>query len=432
MTRTIFTNATLLDGEHAAQLGASVAIEGNRITSVRTDGPALEAQPGDRSIDLAGKTLMPGMVQSHFHTTFSNWAAGAPQLGLDKPPPLMTLIARDNIQTALDYGFTSLVCSSVPYYIDTALCEAMLMGLITGPRMLAGSHEIMVPGCGADGQNRFYYMGLTNQGMIKHACGADEMRRTVRTEIARGAQVVKLAASEGHALGNANDTETASYEEIEAAANAAHGLGKKVRAHAASKRSILDCARAGFDIIDHADRLDDEGIEAVAAAGSTIIPSMLFPSRMLQIVDEAAARGEQFSWGTGFLRSQADYAQAVRSAHEDFENMTKMLPVADAAGINITVGDDFGVATIPHGDYVSEFELYIEHVGIAPLDVLRWATKNGGKLMDESGDLGTIGVGKIADLLVVDGDPSSDIRCLKDKNNIRATVLDGKFVKDEL
>ena len=212
MTRTIFSNATLLDGEHAAQPGASVAIEGSRITHVRTDGPPLEAQPGDRTIDLAGKTLMPGMVQTHFHTTFSNWAAGAPQLGLDKPPPLMTLIARDNIQTALDYGFTSIACSSVPYYIDTALCDAMLMGLITGPRMLAGSHEIMVPGCGADGENRFYYMGLTNQGMIKHACGADEMRRTVRTEIARGAQIVKLAASEGHALGNANDTETASYE----------------------------------------------------------------------------------------------------------------------------------------------------------------------------------------------------------------------------
>jgi len=432
MSRTIFTNANLLDGDSAAQPGASVAIDGNRVVDVRTDGSSIETGPEDTTIDLAGKTLMPGMVQSHFHTTFSGWAANAPQLGLDRPPPLMTLIAQDNIKTALEHGFTSLVCSSAPYYIDTALREAITMGILRGPRILAGSHEIMVPGCGADGENRFYYMGLTNQGMIKHACGADEMRRTVRTEIARGAEIVKLAASEGHALGRAYDTETASYEEIESAANAAHGLGKKVRAHAASRRAILDCARAGFDVIDHADRLDDEGIDAVAASGSTIVPSMLFPARMLEAVRIAAEQGGQFSWNSGLVRSDAEYAEAVRTAHEDYENMTKMLPVANAAGINITVGDDYGVASIPHGDYAAELELYVEHVGIAPLDVLRWATKNGAKLMQEGADLGTIGIGKIADMLVVEGNPAADISCLKNKDLIRAIILDGELIKNTL
>ena len=96
------------------------------------------------------------------------------------------------------------------------------------------------------------------------------------------------------------------------------------------------------------------------------------------------------------------------------------------------MGDDYGVGFIPHGDYGAEFELYVKEIGIAPLDVLRWATKNGAALMGLGDELGTIGEGKLADLLVVDGDPVSDIRCLGEPNNLLVIVKDGKFVKDEL
>ena len=107
-----------------------------------------------------------------------------------------------------------------------------------------------------------------------------------------------------------------------------------------------------------------------------------------------------------------------------------MMPEAHRAGVKLVVGDDFGTPIMPHGDYVSELELYVKQLGIPPLDVIRWATKNGGELVDPGGDLGTLAEGKLADLLVVDGDPVADIGCLRDR--VQAVVQGGRFVVDAL
>ena len=109
-----------------------------------------------------------------------------------------------------------------------------------------------------------------------------------------------------------------------------------------------------------------------------------------------------------------------------------MLPIANEAGVPIAVGDDYGVGFIPHGDYAAELELYVKEIGIAPLDVLRWATVNGAALMGLDDELGTIGEGKLADLLVIDGDPVADITCLRDPARMPAIVRDGVFVRDFL
>ena len=124
MSRTLFTNARLLDGTESSRPAQSIAVEGNRIVAV---GPqeSLTSEPADQIIDVTGKSLMPGMVQAHFHATFSNWGAGAPQIGLERPAPVLTLIAESNVKTALDCGFTSIVGSTGPDYIDCALQEGM-------------------------------------------------------------------------------------------------------------------------------------------------------------------------------------------------------------------------------------------------------------------------------------------------------------------
>ena len=421
----------MLDGTSPARPGTSVAIEGNRITAVGPDA-AIEVAPEDRAIQLDGRTLMPGMVQSHFHSCFSGWGAAAPQLGLERPAPLMTLIARANMETVLAHGFTSVVCSSSAYYIDKQLAQAQILGLFTGPRILPGSHELMIPGVEGDAEAETWYMGLTNHGMVTSVSGVEEIQRTVRREIMRGAEIVKLAVSGGHTLGHAYDQDTPTVAEIEAAAEAAHGLGRRIRAHAASRRSVLECARAGFDVIDHADRLDEECIEAVLQSGSTLVPSMLFTSRLMGLVEQLDAQGEAFSWGKSFIRTDADYAQRTREAREDLDNISRMLPIANKAGVPIAVGDDYGIDFMPHGDYACELELYVKEIGISPLDVLRWATVNGAALMGFGDELGTIAEGKLADLLVIDGDPVADISCLGDTNNLLAIVKDGEFVKDAL
>lgn len=109
-----------------------------------------------------------------------------------------------------------------------------------------------------------------------------------------------------------------------------------------------------------------------------------------------------------------------------------MLPEAHAAGAKMLVGDDFGAAFLPHGDYAKELELYVEGVGIPALDVLGWATRNGAELMGMQDDLGTIEVGKLADLLVVDGDPSQDVKLLQDRANLHVVMKGGQFVVKSL
>jgi imidazolonepropionase-like amidohydrolase len=127
--------------------------------------------------------------------------------------------------------------------------------------------------------------------------------------------------------------------------------------------------------------------------------------------------------------------QQLAPIRREWENLSKMLPEANTAGVCIIPGDDYGVEIIPHrpGIYAEELEVYVNDVGIPALDVIRWATKNGSVLMQQAEDLGTIETGKIADLLIVDGDPSLDITVLKDPvRNLHAIMKDGRFVKDEL
>jgi imidazolonepropionase-like amidohydrolase len=102
------------------------------------------------------------------------------------------------------------------------------------------------------------------------------------------------------------------------------------------------------------------------------------------------------------------------------------------AGVKLVVGDDFGTMLVPHGDYAAELEFDVKTLGIAPLDALRWATAAGAQLMGRADDLGSVEEGKLADLLVVDGDPTTDIGCLGDRARIQAVLKRGEFEKEIL
>ena len=122
--------------------------------------------------------------------------------------------------------------------------------------------------------------------------------------------------------------------------------------------------------------------------------------------------------GSFLALSAEEHQERIDLAWRDYENICSLLPEANQSGMRIVVGDDYGVITIPHGDYADELSLYVKEIGIPALDVIRWATKNGAEVVDRGDELGTIEVGKLADLLVVDGDPVADIGCLKDRGNI--------------
>jgi len=144
-----------------------------------------------------------------------------------------------------------------------------------------------------------------------------------------------------------------------------------------------------------------------------VVPSMLFPARFLE------------SMGGGGLGFTDD-------VHHDIEAMAEILPVANAAGVRLVLGDDFGAIGFPHGPYADELAYYVDEVGIPSTDVLTWATRNGAEVLGRGDELGTVTPGKLADLLVVDGDPVSDIGVLRDADALLAVLLGGRAVTDRL
>jgi imidazolonepropionase-like amidohydrolase len=431
--RIVFTQANLVDGKRPARANCSVVVSGNRIESV---GDAkLETRPGDRVIPLGGRTLMPGMVQGHFHSTFGAFGDGisAPCLGLEAAPGYLAMLAVRNARIALDCGFTGAVGSSNAYVIDVSLKEAILAGVVQGPRFLASGMEHVTTGEASDyANNRYWFMQLGNTGLTKQVDGPEAWRLAVRQECGRGVDVVKISAGPGHGSAPAKDIMYLTREELHAAVDTAHKLGKRVRAHCPSRTAILECAKAGVDIIDHADRMDRECIDAIVKSGAFVAPSMLWSVRFLEIAENWDHAASRLPINEGFPETLEQTLARIRAVREDFDYTCRMLPEAVAAGVKLVVGDDFGTPVMPHGDYASELEIYVKQLGIPAQTVIQWATANGADLMGLGDQAGCVEAGRLADLIVVKGDPLQDITCLKNPANIQAVLKNGAFVKDLL
>ncbi len=151
-------------------------------------------------------------------------------------------------------------------------------------------------------------------------------------------------------------------------------------------------------------------------AGAFLVPSALFLEKLLQ-VEELRVPGTE---------------EMIATTERELENLKTWLPRAQAAGVKLLLGDDYGTAPLPHGDYSEEMEFYVKQFGISSFEVIQWATVNGAALSGTTDELGTLAEGKLADLLVVDGDPSVDIAVLRNPDNLLMIMKDGKPVKDEL
>jgi imidazolonepropionase-like amidohydrolase len=404
MARVVFTNANLLDGDSPAQAGSTVVVEDNRIASV---GQAADTEPGDEVIDLAGRTLMPGMVSCHFHATYHELGAKSAPFGLEEPPALQAVRAVRNLEAALRAGFTSAVSAGAPFAIDPAMRRAIAEGAVTGPRFVPGSRDVSTTGHVND--NAPWYWELGAQGALRICDGPDEFRRGVRAEIREGARIIKMFVTGGHGtVGPAERTEMAPAE-MAAAIEAAHERGARVRGHIANRHAIAMALDCGIDVIDHGDGMDEECIARIVETRTCVAPSQFFPYRLWQSLS-----GGRLGF-TDSIKADLDAASA-------------WLPKANEAGMLLVVGDDYGAVGFPHGIYGQELAFYVDVVGIPPLDVLRWATRHGAELMGRGHELGTIAPGKLADLLVVDGDPSREVGVLADPAKMVAVMKDGRFM----
>jgi len=413
MGRIFFCGVNLIDGVHAPVKEASVVVEGDRITAVGSNGEIPGPTAQDAVYDLNGRSLMPGMIQCHYHVAYDN-VGSMLDLDMKHPPTMLTLIAAKNAELLLRSGFTGAVGAGTLHNIDVTLKRAINQGMIPGPRFMACGRDVVTTGDSVDFHPSWWKLQMEGLGLI--CDGPDEFRKAVRDEIKQGVDIIKLYPTGGHGLFWPADVMTMTLAEMQAASETAHDRGKKIRGHIISKRGILAGLETELDVIDHCDMMDDECIEGLVKQGTFVTPSLYFP---YMVVEEKRRTGKS-NWG------------GADEMERGLENSYRILPRANSAGVKFVIGDDFGTSAMPHGDYARELEAYVKGAGIPALEVIQWATSNGAELMGMKDEIGTIEAGKLADLLVVNGDPSEDITILQNRANLEVVMKGGKFVECQL
>jgi imidazolonepropionase-like amidohydrolase len=411
------SNAKVFDGRSLLPRRTSVRLDGSRIVSV---GDAAPVQ-AETKIDLGGMTLMPGLITCHLHPDFFRFTLAqglaGERPGNEFPPGVMMAIGVRTCRVLLESGFTGYVGAACAHDIDAQLKIAIAEGIIPGPRIRACSHHI---GTTADlNDSPKWWRRFQSPGVDLFADGPEDLRKLVREEIRRGAETIKIFASSGHGF-EGRATRNMMLEEIAAVVDTAHALGVRVRAHVSDKAMILECIELGVDIIDHGDDVDEASIEAMAKAGTFWVPSLIYPKCLLEL-----------GWGDARMQSR-------------YENVRRMLPIAQKAGVPILIGDDYsGVFRevlkddpLDHqvGCYGREFAYYAAIDGLSPVEVLSWGTSNAGRLLADKGEpVGVIEAGAAADLVVIDGDPTVDPQLLARPNEtLKAVICNGRFVIDRL
>ncbi len=377
MTSAVFTGGQIFDGTGAALAGGDIRVEDGRITDIGT------GLTGDVEIDVSGKTILPGLFDCHVHLTTSTIDTVE---RLNTPLSYRFYQAIHNMQTTLDAGVTSVRDASGA---DLGVKRAVDNGLVAGPRMQisiamlsqTGGHGDSHVLCGAE--VRVPYPGAPS-GVVD---GPDEMRKRVRELIREGASVIKVATS-GGVLSPISDPTRGHLRdaELDVLVEEATAAGLHVMAHAQATDGIKAAIRAGIRSIEHGIYLDDEAVQMMLDRGTYLVPTLLAP----RMVVEAADGGSRLS------------DRVLEKVHMVIEAHTDSISRAIDAGVKIAMGTDSGVG--PHGQNLRELGLMVE-AGLTPTQALVATTKTASELLGVETDLGTIEAGKLADLVVVDGDP---------------------------
>jgi imidazolonepropionase-like amidohydrolase len=407
MGATLFTNVSIIDGTGDAPFDGAVLVTGNRIAGVFRDGAPEGAADAD-VVDSGGATLMPGLIDAHAHLSFLN--AGTLEELTALTPERHVLETAKNARLLLDHGFTSMFSgSSARDNIDVAIRDAIAAGDIPGPRLKAATRQMTVTGgFGDTGLADGYAIVLDGPDAFRDAC-----RRAARA----GVDIFKIVPS---APGTGTDPlaeDTAMTDaEVAAVCEVARQRNKMVSAHARSAEAVKTCLRNGVQVIYHATLADAEALDMLEAARDTIFvaPAMGLPYARLRDAGNCGI-------------STSDYVRA--RAEKELEVVSATMAELHRRGVRVLPGGDYGFKWNPHGKNARDLEIFVDLYGYTPLEAIRAATKHGGELMGAPGRIGVVAEGAFADLLLVDGDPSQDVRILQDHDRFLAIMKDGAFHK---
>lgn len=403
----VIRNGQLVDGTGAAPVpdGVVVAKDG-RITFAGPVSQAPEIPPDAQQIDAGGGTILPGLVEAHYHPTYFN-VADLADLDIKYPVEYVTLLAAANAKLALECGYTAARSGGSLHNIDVWLKRAIENDIHLGPRLAASGREI----CGSGGLMDWNpdYLQLGMQGLILLVNGADEARAAARKLVKDGVEWIKTYPTGDAASDHADHHSLCmTFEEMAAVVSEAHNYKTKVTGHCRANEGIKNALRAGFDTLEHGTFMDDEALDLLMQRNTPVVPALQFEWASVQ-------RGPSF----GMSQKVVDGHQETLDAGCESAKMILR------AGGRIGLGGDYGFAWNPHGDYAKEISFFVNYVGFTPLEAIRCATLTGAEIMGRANEFGTLAPGKLADVLVVDGDVIADIRLLEDRRQFVAVVQGG-------
>jgi imidazolonepropionase-like amidohydrolase len=408
-----FTNVRILDGSGTSPYPGSVLVQGNRIRQVgRSTAPV--GAGNAIVIDGAGATLMPGMCEAHTHFSWNDAAT----LGAIQSMPLEehVLWCAKVAKKYLEAGFTSCVgAACAKPRLDVVIRNAINAGQIQGPRYLAASQEITVPG--GLGDETLPHLPFPEFSFGVNCNGAEDMRKIVRMFLKYGVDSIKLNLSgDNFTPQSPAGTNWMTDAEVAAACEEVRMRGKRVIVHARSAGSVKQALRHGIDLIYHASFTDTETLDLLEAAKDRVfvVPGIAILYAMLH---EAAAYGVSHETAVG-LGYQIEWDAAV-------ESLSRM----HKRGVRVLPGGDYGFAFTPHCQNARDLEFFVKYLGFTPLEAIRSTTMYGGQIMMKADELGQVKDGFLADLLLVDGDPLANLSILRDPKRILMVMKDGAIVK---
>lgn len=383
--------------------------------TVLIDGPVIEEIEGKNSIklpevceviDVTGKTIMPGMMDLHVHLSLDasdvlrwQWGVGA---ALDIPLTMFGLKAFARARRTLAMGFTTL--RDVGDFADQAISlrNAINSKIVEGPRILASGPYLST----TSGAANYLPPWLYRTDIIGNvADGVDGVLKFVRRQIKMGVDWVKFVATGGGTM-NTWDKQQFNDDEIRTIIGEAHRKGRLVCAHCIQSQGTLASVREGVDTVEHGSELTEEIIDLMLKKETFLVPTLYV---MVAVVD----RGTEF----GFPMDAIETCRPILDRH------LRSFQMALKAGVKIAFGTDAGYPSV-HGTNAYELELMVKY-GMTPMDAIVAATKTSACALRLDDRLGTIEKGKLADIIVVDGDPLKDIRILQDEKKIRLVMKEG-------
>ena len=401
-------NGTLIDGSgRAPEPNTDVVIAGDTITAVGPTGTIDGHVPADATvIDATGATIMPGLIDAHCHITFDDVQSND-ELFFHRPPTTAAMVTLFNLPKLLLAGVTSIMDPDTIMSIGPEVREVVRSGAFPGPRIKTGVQALLTSVGATAGRL------IPDEGEVGYVAVVntiDEMVTATRRQIKNGADWIKVHAT-GSIPTHQGELQVWTLDEMKAVCDTAHALGVPVTAHCRNASSTTDAAKAGVDLILHASFMDDESLEAIVEHGVAVCPTFTFLANLADYGDRVGAGGMQNVF-RGEIKATA---AMIRRAYD--------------AGVPILCGSESGFALTPYGHWhAREMEVFVNELGLSPVEAISCATKQNAIAMRMEGELGVVASGYRADVLVVNADPSTDVTVLQDRANLAAVISRGECV----